>query len=122
MDKRRKAFAAQVKSVLYRDYIGRKDCRSRWVEAVLRKTNLEALYMEGYTEEAAAQKIYQKISRYLKPESKSNRLIREEQRQEVTGMAAFQMMVKADRYYRRLPTEQARTLFLKILQILNRNK
>ena len=125
MDKRRKIFATRVENILYRDYIGGKQIRSRWVETVLQRTNLEDLFLSGYTEEAAAQKIFEENCKLLKPEMKSNRLNSGNEKQEVSRaseMKTFQVLVKKERQYSRLSTETARMLFDRIMQALTKRK
>lgn len=95
MDEARKIFVSKVEAILYRDYIGGEGSNSRWVEEVLRGANMEAFFREGYTEEAAAQKIYQDN--------------------------IFQALIKTERQYKRLPTETAKRLFRKIMKWLKKD-
>lgn len=121
MDNQMELYCAGVKKVLCRDYNW--EGSLQWIEAVLRKTDMKALYLEGYTEEAAAQKIFEENQKFIKPECKTNRLYSKSKGQgvqDMTGMKFFQVAVKEDRHYSRLPTGMARKLFDRILQILNK--
>ena len=125
MDGQVKTYYEGVKKVLHRDYAGSRDCCNDWIEAVLKNKSLERLYLQGYTEEAAAQKIFEESFKIIKPDAKTNRLNSKDRKQEggnVTGMKLFQVAVKADRQYSRLPTEIAKMLFQKILKVLKKSE
>lgn len=52
-------YITQVEYILFRDYIERNDTAFKWVKEVVQKTDMDALYNGGYTEEAAAQKVFE---------------------------------------------------------------
>lgn len=113
MDNQVKLYCEGVEMILQRDY----------AEIVMSKIDLEILYRAGYTEEAAAQKIFEENSKMIKPAQEVSRPNGEGKGQgvnEVTGMKFFQAAVRTERHYSRLPTEIAKMLFQKILQILNK--
>lgn len=58
-------YRARVKMILYRDYAGN---TSDWIEAALCAADLEVFRCAGYTEEAAAQKIFEENLKFLKPD------------------------------------------------------
>lgn len=59
VDKQIKLYYQRVKQVICRDYLGGQECDAGWAERVLQNADMQAFYQDGYTEEAAAQKIYE---------------------------------------------------------------
>lgn len=123
MDNQVESYREGVERILYRDYADRQGYGFRWLETVLPETDLEGLLLEGYTEEAAAQKIFEENSKMIKPVPKDCRPNREGKGQgvrEITGIKLFQAAVRTDRYYCRLPTETVKMLFQKVLRMLSK--
>lgn len=113
MEKQVKTYCEGVKMILHRDYAEWKESSSDRIEAVMQECCMESLYRTGYTEEAAAQKIFEENYRL-------NGKGRKQGVDDVTGMKFFQVAVKADRQYSRLPTELAKILFHRILWMLKK--
>lgn len=61
MKNRQKIYKCKVKQILFRDYVNENEQSIAIVESMLEKVALEKFLKRGYSEEAVAHEIYEKI-------------------------------------------------------------